>query len=323
MISCMPSYHGSTIATLGIDGDESLLPFLEGFATIHEKVPAPFSYRVPGGVSADTYAQQCVRALETTIERLGPETVLGFIIEPVGGLATGCLVPPDSYFRGVREICSRHGIYLVFDEVLCGSGRTGKFLTAHHHPDAKPDIVVLAKGLGAGYAPLGATLASHSMVEEIAAGGGFNFMHTYAANPVSCAAGIAVLEEYRTGGLIERAAMLGERIGCELNALKAEFPVIGDVRGRGLLYAVELVEDAVSKRPFSPAVASVPTFRRLALDSGLMIYARQTAGGKYGDWFMVSPPFTMTNAEADEMVYRLRQTLTAFTARCANSACGA
>ncbi len=312
LISCMPSYHGSTIGTLGIDGDESLLPFLDGFATVHEKVPAPFSYRVPGGLSADAYAKECIAALDATIERLGPETVLGFIIEPVGGLATGCLVPPDFYFRAVREICSRHGIHLVFDEVLCGSGRTGRFLTAHHYPDAQPDIVVLAKGLGAGYAPLGATLASHRMVEEIAAGGGFNFMHTYAANPVSCAAGIAVLEEYRTGGLIDRAATLGARLHGELRRLQSEFPVIGDIRGRGMLYAVEVVEDPTTKRPFPASVASVPTIRRLGLENGLMIYARQTAGGKYGDWFMVSPPLTMTDSEADEMVARLRRTFEAF-----------
>lgn len=312
LITCEPAYHGSTIATMGLAGDDRLRTFLDGFGVIAERVPAPMSYRVPGNLSVEAYAQQCAERLEDKIVELGAENVLAFIIEPVGGLASGCLVPHATYFRMIREICTRHGIYLVFDEVMSGVGRTGKFLAAHHWPDALPDVAAIAKGLGSGYAPLGAVLAPAAMVDDIATRTGFNFMHTYAANPISCATGLAVLDEYDRFDLIRCAAERGASLRARLAALQERVTCIGDIRGMGLLMAVEVVASRHEKRSFPVDFTVVDRIRTLALQHGLIIYSRQTAGGKYGDWFMVSPPLTITEAECDELVSRLEATLIAF-----------
>ena len=235
IISCQPSYHGGTIAALGMSGDEGLGPFLDGFAVASAKVPAPISYRVPEGHTVESFVDECADALEEKIRDLGPENVLAFVFEPIGGVATGCVVPPARYFRRVREICSRHGIYLVFDEVLCGTGRSGRFLAAHHWPDALPDIVVMAKGLGSGMsAPLGAVLIPAAMADHLADLTGYNISHTYNANPITCATGVAVLNEYERLNLVAAAAERGASLRCKLEALAADSPVIGDIRGLGL-----------------------------------------------------------------------------------------
>ena len=312
IVTCLPSYHGATIAGLCLSGDEAYAAFLDGFATMSAKVPAPLSYRLPENHDADSYARHCAQCLDDTIEELGPDNVLAFVIEPVGGLATGCVVPPDGYLHAVREICNRHGVFLVFDEVLCGAGRTGRFLSAHHWPDVRPDVVVLAKGLGAGYAPLGATLAPAEMVDHLASLTGFGLTHTYGANPIVCAAGLAVLDVYEAQGLECKARETGAYLRSGLEALMQRSPVVGDVRGLGLLMAVEIVADKATKAPFPAAASAVDCLRVRGLENGLMIYARRTAGGKYGDWFMVSPPLTVSVDECDELLDRLELTLDAF-----------
>jgi len=311
IISCMPSYHGSTVATLGMSGDESLKPFLDGFAVISEKVPAPLSYRLPEGYTIESYTQKCASALEEKIVELGAESVLAFVIEPIGGLATGCVVPPESYFHRVREICTRYGIILVFDEILCGTGRSGKFLAAHHWPDALPDIVVMAKGLGSGYAPLGAVLMPEKMVRRLSSLTGFNFSHTYNANPITCATGVAVLQEYERLDLIKMAAEHGSYLKNRLIGLMKICPVIGDIRGLGLLMAVEMVSDQSTKAKFPAEFASTEKVRIHGLKNGLILYSRATANGKYGEWFLVAPPLTITELECDVLVERLGKTLKA------------
>ncbi len=312
MITCDPAYHGSTIGTMGLAADERARIFLDGFGVVAERVPAPLSYRLPGNLSAEAHALQCADALEQRILAVGPETVLGFVIEPVGGLATGCLVPPASYFAAIRRICTKYGVKLVFDEVLCGSGRTGRYLAAHHWPDALPDLVVVAKGLGSGYAPLGAVLAPARMVDEVSFKTGFNFMHTDAANPIGGAVGLAVLDEYERLDLVRAAAERGKYLRARLEALQESRLCMGDIRGLGLLMAVEIVASRATKQPFPPAFGPIDRVRILGLQNGLIIYARQTAGGKYGDWFMVSPPLTISESECDELVERLDATLAAF-----------
>ena len=307
IISCQPSYHGGTIAALGMSGDEGLGPFLDGFAVASAKVPAPISYRVPEGHTVESFADECADALEEKIRDLGPENVLAFVFEPIGGVATGCVVPPARYFRRVREICSRHGIYLVFDEVLCGTGRSGRFLAAHHWPDALPDIVVMAKGLGSGYAPLGAVLIPAAMADHLADLTGYNISHTYNANPITCATGVAVLNEYERLNLVAAAAERGASLRCKLEALAADSPVIGDIRGLGLLMAVEMVADKKTKERMPASFLPVEKIRIHALNHGLFIYGRRMASGVHGgDWFIVSPPLTITEAECDELVRRLR-----------------
>jgi len=312
LLTCLPSYHGGTIATLGMSGDEALGDFFDGFGMTSHKVPAPLTYRLPEPHTPESYAQFALDALEAKIRELGPDTVLAFAIEPVGGLATGCVVPPPAYFEGIRDICSRHGIFLIFDEVLCGTGRTGQFLNAHYYPDALPDIVVMAKGLGSGYAPLGATLFPAHLVDQLSTLTGFGFSHTYNANPITCATGLAVLDEYERLNLIDNAAAVGDYLKKRVWALTDEFPIIGDVRGQGLLLGIELVADPVSKQPMTADFLPTEKIRIHGLNNGLIIYSRRTAGGKYGDWFLLSPPLTITQAECDELLRRLRATFIDF-----------
>ena len=312
VITCQPSYHGGTIAGLGLSGDEALKPFLDGFSWTSERVPAPLSYRPPANHTHETWSRACVAALDEKINTLGPENILAFMIEPVGGLATGCNVPTADYFRMAREICTRHGIKIVFDEVLCGTGRTGKFLAAHNWPDAMPDIVVMAKGLASGYTPLGATLLPASMVDKLAEKAGFSFSHTYSANPISCATAMAVLDEYDRFDLVRNAAETGAYLKAGVRDLAAQSPIVGDVRGMGMLMAVEIVADKATKRPLPVHENPSDGIRIHGLENGLLIYSRRTAGGKNGDWFMLSPPMTITPAECDELLERLARTIAAY-----------
>ncbi len=312
IITCLPSYHGGTIATLGMSGDESLHDFFDGFATASQKVPAPITYRLPDGHTLESYTDFVIEAFEDKIKSLGADSVLAFVVEPVGGLASGCVVPPDDYFHRIREICSRYGIYLVFDEILCGTGRSGKFLCAHYYPDALPDIVVMAKGLGSGYAPLGATLFPATMVDELAELTGFNYSHTYNANPITCATGMAVLDEYERLSLVDNAENMGSYLKKGIQDLAEESVVIGDIRGRGLLLAIEMVADKDSKQKIAAEFQPTEKIRIHGLNNGLIIYSRKTAGGKYGDWFLIAPPLTISEAECDELVSRLKATFSDF-----------
>lgn len=312
IITCLPSYHGGTMYALSLSGDTDIPPFLEGMQPQGERVPAPLTYRVPANHTAETYARECAEALEAKIKALGAEKVLAFFLEPVGGLATGCNVPPADYFRRVREICNRYGVALVFDEILCGTGRTGKFLAAHNWPDALPDVVVMAKGLGSGYTPLSAVLFPAKWVDRLAESVGYHFGHTYCANPISCATGIAVLEEYERLDVLRNTQAMGERLRKGLEKIKAKFTSIGDVRGMGLVMAVEMVSNKAEKTPFPPEVSPTDLIRIAGLKNGLILYCRRTAKGRNGDWFMASPPMTITAAEVDESLRRLEATVADF-----------
>lgn len=309
IISCEPSYHGATIANLAINGEVMMAPFLQGFARQSEKVPAPLSYRTPDSHDTRTYAHHCAEALDEKIRDVGAGNVLAFVIEPVGGLSTGCILPPDAYLNRVREICTHHGVHLVYDEILCGMGRTGKFLASHHWPDARPDVVTLAKGLGSGYSPLGAVLASAELVDELAALTGFEFQYSYNANPISCAVGAAVLDEYERLDLVSCAEERGAQLRHGLEAMKATVPIVGDVRGCGSLLAVEMVADQVTKKSLPQTALPTDLVRTHGLRRGLMIYSRATSGGAYGHWFIVAPPLTITRQECEELIVRLRDTL--------------
>ncbi|MCP4073938.1 MAG: aspartate aminotransferase family protein [Hyphomicrobiales bacterium] len=309
VITCQPSYHGATIATLAMNGEIMMKPFLQGFAEPTPKIPAPLTYRLPPNHDIKSYARQCADALESRIGELGASNVLAFVIEPVGGLSTGCVVPPREYIHQIREICTSHDIHLVFDEILCGMGRTGKFLAAHHWPDALPDIVTMAKGMASGYSPLGAVLAPAIMVDELADLTGFEFQYSYNANPVSSAAGLAVLDEYARLDLTNNAIVTGAKLRKGLESLKSKLPIIGDIRGLGMLLAVEIVADQTTKASFENGLQPTDLVRIHGLNNGLMIYSRPTSGGKYGHWFLVSPPLTITPEETTELLERLERTL--------------
>jgi adenosylmethionine-8-amino-7-oxononanoate aminotransferase len=193
----------------------------------------------------------------------------------------------------------------VFDEILCGVGRTGKFLAAHHWPDARPDIVTLAKALGSGYSPLGAMLAPAQMVDELAGLTGFEFQYSYNANPVSCAAGMAVMDEFERLDLVACAAARGGQLRAGLEAMQDRIPIIGDVRGLGLLLAVELVADRDTKASLPNHVQPTDRVRIHGLRNGLLIYSRPTSGGRYGHWVIAAPPLIIGEDDCDELLSRL------------------
>ncbi|MBT3557705.1 MAG: aspartate aminotransferase family protein [Rhodospirillales bacterium] len=309
VITCMPSYHGGTFSALAWSGDNTLGNFLDGMVVDSPKVPAPFTYRVPENHTVESYAQHCADALRSKINELGAENVLAFMIEPVGGVATGANVPHELFLREVRKICDENGVYLVFDEVMSGSGRTGKFLSAHYWPDIRPDVAVLAKGLAAGYVPLGAVLVPASMADPLAEDIGFDFSHTYTANPVASAAGCAVLDYTEKHGLMDNATTMGTYLRDQLEGLKASCPLIGDIRGLGLLMSLEMVADQATKKMLPLEAVAADRIRMHGLDNGLMIYSRRTCNGENGEWFMLAPPLTITRPECDELIKRLVATL--------------
>lgn len=309
VISRATSYHGNTLGALALTGDANAHKMFGPMIKEMPKIPTPFSYRVPPNYTAETYARHCAAELERKIEAEGPESVLAFIVEPVGGVSTGALTVPDFYIEMVRDICTRHGVMLIFDEVITGAGRTGTFLAAHHLPHAMPDIVVLAKGVSGGYAPLGCVLVSKEMVETISSGGGFMHGHTYTGNPMSCAVGVAALSEVVDRNLADNAKTLGPLLKSKLQALAERTPLIGDVRGKGLLFAAEIVADK-STKTMTPLELNAPTrIQQLALDQGLCVYCRRTNGGRDGDWIMVSPPLISEPQHVDEIVAGLEKTL--------------
>ena len=308
IISRLPAFHGSTLATQALSEEwhkSPLRPLLQQWP----KVPAPFSYRPAAGFDPESDALRCAEALRETILAEDPDTVLAFILEPVMGLCGGANHSTPGYYRRVREICDEFGVLLIFDEVMSGVGRTGRFLAAHCWPDARPDLVVLAKGLGSGYYPLGAFLAPDHMVEAVVETGGFHLGHTYKANPLGCAVGLAVLQATLERNLPDNAERVGAYLRESLDALKGEIPIIGDVRGMGLFNAIELVADPATKQML-PREIDVPNeLSRLAMSKGLLIYARRTSGGRFGDWLMMTPPLIATHEHIDEIVELLAVTL--------------
>ncbi len=313
VISRFPSYHGSTLGALSVTGYTALTqPFAP---MMHEmpKIPAPTAYLDRDGLTMEERGLRYADMLEAEIRAQGPETVLAFIMEPVGGASTGALVAPDSYYGRIREICDRWGIILIYDEVMSGAGRTGRFLAADHWGQ-KPDLVALSKGFASGYSPLGAMVAPDWMVQPVLDAGGFQHGHTYAGNPLACAAGLAVLDEIERQDLIGNAARMGDRLKARLEGLKNRFPFIGDVRGKGLLLAAEMVADPMTMQPLPKELNAYNRIVDLAYDRGLIIYSRRTRGGFEGDHFLVCPPLIIDEAQVDEVMAILEDSLTVLAA---------
>ncbi len=311
VISRFPSYHGCTFGALDLTG---YAPLREPFAPMMPgmpKVASPATYLDRDNLTEKARGLKYAELLRDKIIEEGPDTVLAFIMEPVGGASTGALVAPDSYYGRVREICDEFGVLLIYDEVMTGAGRTGKFLAAEHW-GITPDIVALSKGFGAGYAPLGAIVAGARLVEPVLDAGGFLHGFTYAGNPLACSAGLAVLEELQDQNLIENAARMGDVLMDELRALMDRYPFIGDVRGKGLLTAFEFVSDRNTMEPLDPALQAHSRLVELAYERGLILYSRRTRGGTSGDHFLVAPPLIITKDQITEMMVILRDALDAF-----------
>jgi adenosylmethionine-8-amino-7-oxononanoate aminotransferase len=308
VISRNPSYHGSTRAAMALSADPSYEPYLTGWPKgLH--ITAPMSYRPPEGQSHAEHARRCAEELRARIVAEDPHQVLAFIMEPVMGFCGGASSATPEYYRRVREICDEFGVLLVYDEIVSGAGRAGTFLAADHWPGVRPDLAILAKGLGGGYVPLAAFLAPARLVDAVAGAGGFHVGHTHKAHPLACAVGLAVLAETVEQKLIERARESGTYLRAQLQRLQQDSRIIGDVRGLGMLNAVEIVADRGSKRMLPRQLDVVGRIQALARDQGLLIYGRRTHGGQFGDWIMVAPPLIATHADIDEIVAGLGRCL--------------
>jgi hypothetical protein len=300
------SYHGNTLGALAVGGNlwrrQQFAPML--FESHH--VSPPYAYReLQEGETLEAYGQRLAAELENTIQRLGPETVIAFVAETVGGATQGCTTAPPGYFRQVREICDRYGVLLILDEVMCGMGRTGT-LYACEQEGIAPDLIAIAKGLGAGYQPIGAVLLSSDIYAAFRDGSGFfQHGHTYMGHPVACAAALAVQETIQREKLLDNVRQQGERLERRLKERFANHHNVGDIRGRGLFWAVEYVRDRSTKAPFDPALAVHARVKQEAMARGLACYAMPgTIDGKYGDHNMLAPPFIVTSSDIDEIVER-------------------
>lgn len=311
VISRTPSYHGSTLGALAVTGYGPLAAPFDPMMRPMPKVPAPRAYLDGLDIDDPATGQHYAQMLEDMIVSEGPETVLAFIVEPVGGASTGALVPPAGYMQAIRDICTRYGVLLIHDEVMSGGGRTGRFFGADHW-ETTPDLICLSKGFGGGYVPLGAMIARDDMVEAVLDAGGFAHGHTYAGNPLACAAGLAVIEEIQRGDLTENAAEIGGLLKRRLDAQMQRYPLIGDVRGKGLLLAFELMADRDTKAPLPAELNAYSRLVDIAYDHGLIIYSRRTRGGYSGDHFLVCPPMITTAEQVDEIMDLLEVSLTTF-----------
>ncbi|WP_097803846.1 aspartate aminotransferase family protein [Pelagimonas varians] len=312
VISRRPSYHGCSLGALAVTGYDPLTaPFMPMMQDM-PKVPAPRAYL--DGLNPDDPATGAHYAnmLEAQIQAEGPNSVLAFLVEPVGGASTGALVPPNGYMERIREICDHYGILLIMDEVMTGVGRTGAFLGSDHW-DARPDIVVMSKGLGAGYIPLGAVIAGDALVAPILETGGFAHGFTYAGNPLACATGLAVLHEIEMQGLCANAAAMGDTLLARLKSLMQKYELIGDVRGKGLLTAFEFMADRDTKAPLPPHLNAHQRFVDLAYARGLIVYSRRTRGGTEGDHILVCPPLIANTQHIDEIMHGLDASMAQFS----------
>jgi adenosylmethionine-8-amino-7-oxononanoate aminotransferase len=304
------SYHGNTLAALAFSGRPNLQAPYRPLLAATPEAAAPFCHHCPLGKVYPECAVACADDLERTIEREGASTVAAFLAEPILGASAGAAVPPDDYARRVREICDRHGVLLVADEVMTGFGRTGRFF-ATEWGGARPDLVTCGKGMSGGYAPVGAVLASERVVEALAKAGGFVHGFTFSHNPVTAAACRATLDILERERLVERAAAMGEVLGRRLERLRAHAHV-GDVRGRGLLWGVEIEADTATRRPFIRAERKAEAVAARAFEDGLVTYpSGGCADGTNGDVILLAPPFVVREDEIEEMTAILDRSLTA------------
>ncbi|HHI81734.1 MAG TPA: aspartate aminotransferase family protein [Rhizobiales bacterium] len=307
IISRWQSYHGNTLGALAAGGNrwrrEPFAPLLVEMSHIS----ACYAYRDRRSEEGEfDYGLRVANELETEIKRLGPNSVAAFIAEPVVGATLGAVPAVDGYFKRIREICDRHGVLLILDEVMCGMGRTGT-LFACEQDGIAPDIVTIAKGLGAGYQPIGATLCNHKIYDAIKEGSGF-FQHgfTYIGHPTACAAGQAVVGRLVEDGLVAGVRDKGVTLATALQERFGNHHNIGDIRGRGLFLGLELVADRQTKEPFAPERTINKKIKAHALDEGLMVYPMGgTVDGRRGDHVLLAPPFIISDDQIGELVDKL------------------
>jgi adenosylmethionine-8-amino-7-oxononanoate aminotransferase len=303
------SYHGNTLGALSVGGNAWRRRQFEPLLIDVAHVSPCYAYRDRAeGESDEAYGLRLAEELDRTVRELGPDTVIGFVAEPVVGATMGAVPPVKGYFRAVREVCDRYGMLLILDEVMCGMGRTGT-LFACEQDGVRPDLVTVAKGLGGGYQPIGAMLASGRIVDAISDGSGaFQHGHTYLAHPLACAAALEVQRVIDDEQLLVRVKDLGCQLERRLTERFGNHRHVGDIRGRGLFQAIELVADRASRAPFDPALKLHQRVKAIAFEGGLGCYpAGGTMDGRSGDHVLLAPPYIATSDDIDMIVDRLGQ----------------
>lgn len=313
VIARRQSYHGNTLGALATGGNEwrrePFAPLM--IETTH--ISPCYTYREKLETETELeFGQRVANELQTEIERLGAENVMAFVAEPVVGATLGAVPAVEGYFKRIREICDVNGILLILDEVMCGMGRTGSFFACEQDGVA-PDIVAIAKGLGAGYQPVGATLCSKEIYSAIEAGSGF-FQHgyTYIGHPTACAGSLAVVKAMHERDLIGNVNVMHEKLMAALGAEFGQHPHIGDIRGRGLFLGLEIVQDRSSKEVFDPSLQINKKIKKSAFEDGLMCYPMGgTIDGRRGDHVLLAPPFIMEEKHVDEIVSKISKAIEA------------
>ena len=296
------SYHGTTIAMAGLSGHPSRKRGLEGFLTSYPVAPTPSPLRCPLGAHHPDAGRHYLAATRAAIEAEGPDTIAAFVAEPITGSSGGAIVPPDDYLPGLRALCDEFGILLIIDEVMTGFGRTGARFGVEHWGVA-PDILVSGKGLGGGYAAICGVFATHAVAEPLAEAGLEVMFHTFAALPSACAAAGKVLEILTREGLVERAAALGDHLSARLSARLGQHPHVAEIRGRGLLQAVEIVSDRSSLAPFDAADRITSRIVGHGLQRGVFFYPGGTGAAR--DIICLGPPLIVSEDEIEQMVEAL------------------
>ncbi|KAB2460950.1 aspartate aminotransferase family protein [Bacillus sp. CH126_4D] len=304
------SYHGVTLGALSMSGSDRRIRF-EELLTYNPAIPTPYCYRCPFSKDPKTCNLECARAVETVINQIGSHKIAGIIMEPVVGASGGALTPSDGYFEIVREICNKHDILLICDEVMTGLGRTGEWFGINNW-NVEPDIIALGKGMSAGYTPISGVLFNQKIYDAINEGSGVAvYGHTYSGNPGSAAISLGVLDYIESNDLVTKVKNKEEVFNKKLNELKNRFECIGDVRGKGLLWGVELVSNREQRTTFSRNLNIADIIVDIALENGLLIYpVKNMVNYSEGDAFLIAPPFTISEDEVDELFNILTKSMT-------------
>lgn len=311
IIARRQSYHGNTLGALAAGGNQWRRAQFDPLLIDTHHIAPCYAYR---GQHADEtewdYGQRMANELEQKIIELGAENVMAFIAEPVVGATAGAVPPVDGYFKRIRDICDQYGVLLLLDEVMCGMGRTGT-LYACDQDGIAPDILCIAKGLGAGYQPIGAALCSAEIYGAIEQGSGFfQHGHTYLGHPMAAAAANAVLDVFFDQGVLDQVTPLGQDLQSRLEQAFGQHPHVGDIRGRGLFRGIEFVSDRDTKTPFDPALGLAGKLKKTAQANGLLCYPMAgTIDGRMGDHILLAPPFIMQNDDMDDLLAKLVKTV--------------
>jgi len=307
IISRWNAFHGNTIGSLSMTGDnrrKKYAPYLIDFP----KIEACYCYRCPWGKERETCSVECAFALEREIKRQGPESIAAFIAEPIVGAAVGAIVPHDDYFKIIRQICDHYDILFISDEVMTGFGRTGSMFAIDDF-GVIPDLICAAKGMSAGYVPLGAVIAKDEVYDTFRSGSGsFVHGHTYGGNPLAAATAVEVIKILKEENLAENAKVMGTYMLERLQEKLLSFWFVGDVRGKGLLQGVELVKDKTTKEPFARKDGIAEKLTKTLMKHGVVIYpGGGMADGENGDQFLLAPPLIITKDQVDEMVQKMTE----------------